>query len=280
MPSLARYRFALPVLALLVGCGAQDAAPPPTTNGGTPAPVAAGAEPIRHEQAGPGWSFRAEWPAALKRYPALLAAVEADNAAARQEIEGYAQPADPDADAGLIEGQDPASAPVEAQLRWSIAVETASLVSVVLDGYAYTGGAHGLPLHAVHHLDPSSGQRLDPALLFSDEAGWQRLAERVRAQLYARVEAELEGVPEAFVDDARRGSREWIDEGTTPGPAQLGLFVPQTDLDGRIEALAFIFPPYQVGPYAEGTQAVSVGLDELGPWLSAPWAAALGLGSR
>ena len=35
--------------------------------------------------------------------------------------------------------------------------------------------------------------------------------------------------------------------------------------DGRIAALRFVFPPYQVGPYADGTQTVDVPANVLLP---------------
>jgi hypothetical protein len=176
-----------------------------------------------------------------------------------------------------MEGQDPSWPPVETQMNWSIAVETPTLVSAVLEGYTYAGGAHGLPLHAVHHLDPTTGRLLDPAELFATEAGWQALAERVRAVLYARVDEQLADTEPEFVEDARKGGREWIDEGTQPGPSHLGLFIPQAGAGGAIETLLFVFPPYQVGPYAEGTHSVAIPVADLRPLLSPRWANALGV---
>ena len=35
--------------------------------------------------------------------------------------------------------------------------------------------------------------------------------------------------------------------------------------DGRIQALRFVFPPYQVGPYSDGTQSVVVPAEVLLP---------------
>jgi len=35
--------------------------------------------------------------------------------------------------------------------------------------------------------------------------------------------------------------------------------------DGRIAALRFVFAPYQVGPYADGTQTVDIPADVLLP---------------
>ena len=42
-------------------------------------------------------------------------------------------------------------------------------------------------------------------------------------------------------------------------------FEPRLGADGRIVALRFVFPPYQVGPYADGTQTVDVPAEVLLP---------------
>lgn len=267
------------LVAALAACGSTEPSTPSAPASAQSSPRAPSAERLTREESGSGWGFRAEWPAALATYPTLLAAVEADIEAARQEIEGHAAPGDtaPADDQEPLEGQDPSWPPVETQMSWAIAVETPSLVSAVLEGYTYTGGAHGMPLHAVHHLDPTTGQLLDPAELFATEAGWLALAERVRATLYARVDEQLAETPPELVEDARRGSREWIDEGTQPGPTHLGLFIPQVGSSGAVEALLFVFPPYQVGPYAEGTHSVAVPIAALRDHLSPRWAAALGV---
>jgi hypothetical protein len=266
-------------LALLAGCRSGDG---PASTTATPTPSAASTERQSREESGPGWGFRAEWPARLARHPTLLAAVEEHIDAARREIEGFAAPsgAPSGADSEPVEGQDPSWPPVETQMNWSIPVETPTLVTAVLEGYTYSGGAHGMPLHAALHLDPVTGRLLSPADLFRDESGWQALAQRVRAALYERVEEQLAETPAEFRDDAREGSRQWIDEGTAPGPTHLGLFVPQVGARGEIESLLLVFPPYQVGPYAEGTHSVAIPLAELRDHLSSRWAAALGVARR
>ena len=40
------------------------------------------------------------------------------------------------------------------------------------------------------------------------------------------------------------------------------------DAQGKITALRFVFPPYQVGPYADGTQTVDVPAAVLWPHLA------------
>ena len=49
-----------------------------------------------------------------------------------------------------------------------------------------------------------------------------------------------------------------IDEGPGRRPANFAQFEPVLGADGRIAALRFVFPPYQVGPYSDGMQTVDV----------------------
>ena len=51
---------------------------------------------------------------------------------------------------------------------------------------------------------------------------------------------------------------EMIADGTAPKAANFARFEPVVDADGRIRALRFVFPPYQVGPYSDGTRTADV----------------------
>jgi hypothetical protein len=49
-----------------------------------------------------------------------------------------------------------------------------------------------------------------------------------------------------------------IEQGTEPKAGNFANFEPILGQDGKITALRFVFPPYQVGPYSDGTQTVEV----------------------
>ena len=49
-----------------------------------------------------------------------------------------------------------------------------------------------------------------------------------------------------------------IDEGTGPDPRNFSQFLPVLGRGRKVVGLQFVFPPYQVGPYSAGTQAVAV----------------------
>lgn len=96
--------------------------------------------------------------------------------------------------------------------------------------------------------------------LFPNANAWQVLSDVTREQLATllsqRLDAdELEGAERA--EQLQAGSR-MINDGTEPEAANFAQFEPVMDVSGRIRALRFVFPPYQVGPYVDGTRTVDI----------------------
>ncbi|MGY0504665.1 RsiV family protein [Luteimonas sp. e5] len=133
-------------------------------------------------------------------------------------------------------------------------------VVIAADGSLYTGGAHGIPLIARFTYLPGSKRILSARDLVSANEGWQAISDYVRAQLREGVAERLEedGVaPDERADISKRASA-MIDEGTLPDAANFDQFEPIPAASGKWFGLRFVFPPYQVGPYSDGTQSVEV----------------------
>lgn len=132
--------------------------------------------------------------------------------------------------------------------------------SVLARGYIYTGGAHGMPLLAGFTL--ANGRLIDrPDALFAEP----RQA-RAALSAYAR---------KAFARKAAGGDtawcfkdQKWLREGTAP-TAENYAIATLTGSDGRAAGLRLYFTPYQVAPYACGTQTVEVPAKVILPWLRA-----------
>ena len=71
--------------------------------------------------------------------------------------------------------------------------------------------------------------------------------------------------PPADRADMLKNAGEMIDAGTEPKALSFAQFEPVVAADGRLAALRFVFPPYQVGPYSDGTQTVEVPAEILLP---------------
>jgi hypothetical protein len=167
-----------------------------------------------------------------------------------------------------VEGR-PADAvgPYDLSLSFTELDATPRIVAVAVDGSSYLGGAHGLPLVERFVWLPERGEMLEARALFADADAWNALSETTRELLLTRLsqeadDARLEG--DARAEFLRTRAR-MLDEGTEPEVANFDVFEPVLDGEGRISALRFVFPPYQVAPYAAGTQTVDVPASALLP---------------
>lgn len=253
-----RYRNTLLFVSLalaVVACKRESAVPAPAPAAGDAAPVAA---PVAEAplvlkdviESNDRYVVGISYPPGIDRYPGLAKALSDYATAARGElmeaVDGF--------------GNDKPTAPYELSLSFEKVLETPQIVAVAADGSRYTGGAHGQPLIARFVWLPGREHLLAAGDLIAQPAGWQAVSDYVREQLLTgvalRADAdELE--PAERVEVIKNASR-MIDEGTEPQAANFAQFVPVLDAAGKISALRFVFPPYQVGPYADGTQTVDV----------------------
>jgi len=190
------------------------------------------------------------YPAGIDRYPGLARALQEYATSARGDLQ---QALD-----GL--GNDKPTVPYELSLSFEKVLETPQLVVVSADGSRYTGGAHGEPLVARFVWLPQQQQMLSASTLVADDKGWKAISDFVADQLRERVATRLSGedMEPADLQESLRNASRMIAEGTGPQAENFSQFQPLTDDKGQITALRFVFPPYQVGPYSDGTQTADV----------------------
>lgn len=237
--------------------GAAPSAPPkPASAAATATPSHA---PLLEDvvERDPRYMIGISYPPIANRYPGLASALKRYADAARAELM--------QAVAGM--GQEKPAAPYDLSLAFTQLVATPQLVAIAAEGSSYTGGAHGNPLVARFVWLPQSNRLLTVLDLVPDRAAWGDISGSVREQLHTalsqRVDADGLSPPERM--DVLRSAGRMIDAGTGPDPSNFAQFEPVLAPDGRIAALRFVFPPYQVGPYADGTQTVDVPADVLLP---------------
>jgi hypothetical protein len=205
----------------------------------------------------PRYMIGISYPPIANRYPGLAAELKRYADAARAELM--------QAVAGM--GQEKPTAPYDLSLAFTPIVANPHLVAIAAEGSSYTGGAHGNPLVARFVWLPQSDRRLTALDLVPDRAAWRDISDRVREQLHTALSqrVDADALSPAEREDVVRSAGRMIDAGTGPDPANFAQFEPVLAADGRIAALRFVFPPYQVGPYADGTQTVDVPADVLLP---------------
>ena len=221
-----------------------------------PDAVPALADVIEHD---PRYVVGISYPPGVAADPGLARALHEYAQAARGEL------------MQAVAGLDAApTAPYELSLGFRELVRNAGVVAVAADGSLYTGGAHGQPLVARFVWLPGQQRMLTAQDLFADPAGWKAVSGYVQEQLGAAAHTR------AADGDLEPGDRErllagalkMIAEGTGADPANFTEFEPLPAADGRIGGLRFVFPPYQVGPYADGVQTVDVPAAVLRPYLA------------
>lgn len=257
---------ALIVLAI-AGCGKNDAPAPAAAPEAAPAveaPVDAAPAAVElHDviDTNARYVLGISYPPAANAHPGLARALSDYAGQARSELLKAADEL----------GNDTPTAPYELSLAFDMAVDTPKVVAVSAEGSSYTGGAHGQPLVARFVWLPERQELLTAQALVDSPKGWQAVSDYTRDKLLEQAMLRAQGedlTPEEQQAQVRNLSK-MIDQGTTPDAANFAQFEPVMDAGGRIAALRFVFPPYQVGPYSDGTQTVDVPASVLLPHVAA-----------
>ncbi len=257
---------ALIVLAI-AGCGKNDAPAPAAAPEAAPAveaPVDAAPAAVElHDviDTNARYVLGISYPPAANAHPGLARALSDYAGQARSELLKAVDEL----------GNDTPTAPYELSLAFDMAVDTPKAVAVSAEGSSYTGGAHGQPLVARFVWLPERQELLTAQALVDSPKGWQAVSDYTRDKLLEQAMLRAQGedlTPEEQQAQVRNLSK-MIDQGTTPDAANFAQFEPVMDAGGRIAALRFVFPPYQVGPYSDGTQTVDVPASVLLPHVAA-----------
>ena len=246
------------VLLALAACRREAEVPTPAasapgiaTQDAEPAPAATGTVELKDViETDKRYVIGISYPEGLDRYPGLAAELQRYAAEAREDVmEAVA----------AAEAGDQRS-PYDLSLTFSSLAETPRLVAIAADGSSYTGGAHGTPLVARFVWLPTQQRMLRATDLVLGEEGWRDVSAFVRESLHAALSQRIDADELEPAERARilQSAGKMIDEGTAPDAGNYTEFEPVLGGEGRLDALRFVFPPYQVGPYSDGTQTVEV----------------------
>ncbi|MBP3985524.1 DUF3298 and DUF4163 domain-containing protein [Pseudoxanthomonas helianthi] len=250
-------------LAVLAACRQESPTATPAAAPDAAAPTAPAGAPaqlkdvIEHNDR---YVVGVSYPPKLNAYPGLAQAVAAYVKAEQDEL----------MEAVEALGNDKPTAPYELSLSFEQVLDTPDIVAVAGDGSRYTGGAHGEPLVARFVWLPKQNKLLTADELIPDAKGWLAVSGYAREQLRTAVSvrADADEMPPEERQQFVANADKMIDAGTEPDSANFRQFQPLADAQGKVTALRFVFPPYQVGPYADGTQSVDVPIDVVRPYLA------------
>jgi len=211
----------------------------------------------------PDFSIRTKW---VEATILLDAQVKADpGLAANCLTEGKAWAEKNRADADTERKQDPDlfRNPWSYERKYETrSVVDGRYVSIVRADYEYTGGAHPNSSSDTILWDKSAGKRISIRPFFTETADNGPAMKAMRQDVIASLKAEKK----------KRGA-EGLDASTIEaiepkllkiGPVSL---TPSTE-QGKSSGLTFHYPPYAVGPYAEGQYVAFVPWETLKPYLT------------
>lgn len=249
--SLRAASVVLLAAGLLPACSREPAPAQATVTPARSAPVAQVVRPALQDvlETTPGHIIGVSYPSGLARYPGLAAQAQRFAEDARMQVLQAEK-----------QRQAAGEGPFELSLEFQLRHESPDLVVLAVDGSSFTGGAHGTPLIQRWVWLPREGRMLTVADLFPQPGSWERIAKEVRGQLNAQLSQRLasDDVTAAERAEMMKTATAMIDGGTEPRAENFAVFEPVLDGDGRIRALRFVFPPYQVGAYAEGMRTVEL----------------------
>jgi hypothetical protein len=240
-------------LVMLAACGeqARDASPQAAREAAVAAKPSPSAIVLKDVlETTPTHVIGISYPAELADYPGLAVQARRYAEQARQQV----------VDAVRQRPGDPALGPYELSLEFKLKHESPRLVVLAVDGSSYTGGAHGIPMIQRWVWLRPEQRLLTAAELFPQDGSWQAISTSVREQLRNSVAQRLDAdkVPPAERAAVVRTAGAMIDGGTEARPEDFAVFEPVMTPDGKISALRFVFPPYQVGTYSDGMHTVEL----------------------
>ncbi|BAW79457.1 hypothetical conserved protein [Candidatus Nitrosoglobus terrae] len=139
-----------------------------------------------------------------------------------------------------------------------------TFISILETGSSNTGGAHPIPIKATFVYDRKLGKLITLADLFTSfNPALSALANFARSTLLEKFQIEApksdEGSLEAVQEWGFR-MRQMLNEGTQPTAENYAAFIIQSaaNIQTASPGIILVFPPYQIAPYASGTQTVEV----------------------
>lgn len=136
----------------------------------------------------------------------------------------------------------------EAQRVWKVVTDNPRFLSLSEERYEFTGGAHGNTGFSSLVYDRQTGQRLPPIAFFESPAA---LTAAIRPAFCRQLDGERRRKRGGTLDPGMAEFNQCIDpagETVILGSSTRGMF----------DRIGILVPPYEAGPYSEGTYEVTL----------------------
>lgn len=139
-------------------------------------------------------------------------------------------------------------APWEARIKGEVIAKKTSLLSIAINHYVFSGGAHGYRGSQVYHFNPNTGMRYNTSDLFVDIEGFSKLVEeRVREKWNIAPTAPINSTGLMFENDVFS--------------LPLTIFVYQ-------DSVVAYYNIYEIASYADGPTEIAFTYDEVRPYMA------------
>lgn len=254
-----RYWMALALGSLVVaGCSdkessqqpPQNAAPAGQQPAASPAPTAApptapaSAGKVNRDDAALDFSY--EWPAQAAGIAPLDAWLRGHAETQYKEAHGSAT-----RDAAAMKADGFPFRKHALEQKWATVADTPQALVLQAEGYAYTGGAHGMPFHSSIIWDKAREQRIGIGQFFD----LSRFKNLVTGEFCDKLNAE------------RREKRGIVVKPDASDPFNAcpdilkQQIIPVSQRGKGLDTVRVIIGPYEAGPYAEGTYTIEMQAD-------------------
>jgi hypothetical protein len=189
----------------------------------------------------PPVTFTFSYPAQVQHYLGLQAWLKQDETKLRSTTTAAAK-----ADQAQAAKDGREFHPYEATRTWKVVTDTPRFLSLSLDTYAYTGGAHGNSAFGSTVWDKTTNSRRTAASFFYPQALGKAVSTSFCRQLDAARRIKRNGEQASLAD-----FNQCID------PLKQTLILGSSN-HRQFNRIGFLIAPYEAGPYAEGTYEVTV----------------------
>lgn len=222
--------------ASLAGVATPTLSPQPAS------PPAAAARSVK--QTNDLFEFSYAYPAEVAAIPALRAALESALAKSRTELASESRTARSDArEAGFP------YRPYGSDTQWTVVTELPGWLSLKVQNYAYTGGAHGMHWFEAQLWDKSRNALVESNTVFVSKPALSAAIRQPFCEALNRERAKRREDPIEPGDENPFNA--CID------PAAYPVILGSTNRQA-FDRFAVLVPPYEAGPYAEGDYEITL----------------------
>jgi hypothetical protein len=192
-----------------------------------------------------GYSFEYGYPAIIEQFPRLKAEIEGRKAEQLAELKDWGK------DWAAENPERAAETDMELQVQWLTVADLPGYLSLTVDEWSYTGGAHGNWRRDSLIWDKKSATKLDPTDLFTSKAAFDKVVQTPFCDLLDKERSKRRDGEK--VD--RSQSDDWMQ--ACPKPSELTVILGSSNRK-TFNRLAIYAGIYSVGPYVEGDYEIDL----------------------